>query len=101
MIEYYLAKGLLLELRAATNVKLDSSAGSQSQSATGAYRKAINNPSLAFFVEANYTLLQTNLSLQQRFQTIIAEAAIDQTDRQEIGFLGKNFIFNSSSYVYS
>ena len=50
-------------------------------------------------MEANYTLLQTNLSLQK--ETIIAEAAIDQTDRQEIGFLGKNFIFGSSSYVYS
>ena len=98
MIEYYLAKGLLLGLGTA-NVKLDSSAGSQSQRAT-AYSVSYQYPLFKnFFVEANYTLLQTNLSLQK--ETIIAEAAIDQTDRQEIGFLGKNFIFGSSSYVYS
>ena len=83
MIEYYLAKGLLLGLGTA-NVKLDSSAGSQSQRAT-AYSVSYQYPLFKnFFVEANYTLLQTNLSLQK--ETIITEAAIDQTDTRVIGF---------------
>ena len=65
MIEYYLAKGLLLGLGTA-NVKLDSSAGSQSQRAT-AYSVSYQYPLFKnFFVEANYTLLQTNLSLQKK-----------------------------------
>ena len=73
MIEYYLAKGLLLGLGTA-NVKLDSSESSQSQRAT-AYSVSYQYPLFKnFFVEANYTLLQTNLSLQK--ETIIAEAAI-------------------------
>ena len=87
MIEYYLAKGLLLGLGTA-NVKLDSSAGSQSQRAT-AYSVSYQYPLFKnFFVEANYTLLQTNLSLQK--ETIITEAAIDQTDTRVIGFYLKN-----------
>ena len=68
MIEYYLAKGLLLGLGTA-NVKLDSSESSQSQRAT-AYSVSYQYPLFKnFFVEANYTLLQTNLSLQK--ETII------------------------------
>ena len=87
MIEYYLAKGLLLGLGTA-NVKLDSSAGSQSQRAT-AYSVSYQYPLFKnFFVEANYTLLQTNLSLQK--ETIITEAAIDQTDTRVIGFYLKD-----------
>ena len=83
MIEYYLAKGLLLGLGTA-NVKLDSSAGSQSQRAT-AYSLSYQYPLFKnFFVEANYTLLQTNLSLQK--ETIITEEAIDRTDTRVIGF---------------
>ena len=86
MIEYYLAKGLLLGLGTA-NVKLDSSAGSQSQRAT-AYSVSYQYPLFKnFFVEANYTLLQTNLSLQK--ETIITEAAITQTDTREIGFYNR------------
>ena len=85
MIEYYLAKGLLLGLGTA-NVKLDSSAGSQSQRAT-AYSVSYQYPLFKnFFVEANYTLLQTNLSLQKEISTSITEAAIDQTDTREFGF---------------
>ena len=77
MIEYYLAKGLLLGLGTA-NVKLDSSIGSQSQRAT-AYSVSYQYPLFKnFFVEANYTLLQTDLSLQK--ETIITEAAIDQKE---------------------
>ena len=88
MIEYYLAKGLLLGLGTA-NVKLDSSAGSQSQRAT-AYSVSYQYPLFKnFFVEANYTLLQTNLSLQKE-TTIIEEAAINQTDTRVIGFYLKN-----------
>ena len=88
MIEYYLAKGLLLGLGTA-NVKLDSSAGSQSQRAT-AYSLSYQYPLFKnFFVEANYTLLQTDLSLQKEISTSITEAAIDQTDTREIGFLAK------------
>ena len=37
-------------------------------------------------MEANYTLLQTNLSLQKEISTSITEAAIDQTDTREFGF---------------
>ena len=86
MIEYYLAKGLLLGLGTA-NVKLDSSLGSQSQRAT-AYSVSYQYPLFKnFFVEANYTLLQTNLSLQK--ETIIAEAAISQTDTREVGIFTK------------
>ena len=86
MIEYYLAKGLLLGLGTA-NVKLDSSAGSQSQRAT-AYSVSYQYPLFKnFFVEANYTLLQTNLSLQK--ETIITEAAITQTDTREVGIFTK------------
>ena len=93
MIEYYLAKGLLLGLGTA-NVKLDSSAGSQSQRAT-AYSVSYQYPLFKnFFVEANYTLLQTNLSLQK--ETIITEAAIDQTDTREIGFLAKGNVLGAS-----
>ena len=96
MIEYYLAKGLLLGLGTA-NVKLDSSIGSQSQRAT-AFSVSYQYPIFKnFFVEANYTLLQTNLSLQK--ETIIAEEAISQTDRQEIGFLGKNFALGAAQIV--
>ena len=95
MIEYYLAKGLLLGLGTA-NVKLDSSAGSQSQRAT-AYSVSYQYPLFKnFFVEANYTLLQTNLSLQK--ETIIAEAAIIQTDTREFGFyLIHDFIPNETT----
>ena len=90
MIEYYLAKGLLLGLGTA-NVKLDSSAGSQSQRAT-AYSVSYQYPLFKnFFVEANYTLLQTNLSLQK--ETIITEAAISQTDTREVGFLRRVALF--------
>ena len=93
MIEYYLAKGLLLGLGTA-NVKLDSSEGSQSQRAT-AYSVSYQYPLFKnFFVEANYTLLQTNLSLQK--ETIITEAAIDQTDTREIGFLAKGDVIGGS-----
>ena len=91
MIEYYLAKGLLLGLGTA-NVKLDSSLGSQSQRAT-AYSVSYQYPLFKnFFVEANYTLLQTNLSLQK--ETIIAEAAINRTDTREIGLLMKSGFIN-------
>ena len=99
MIEYYLAKGLLLGLGTA-NVKLDSSAGSQSQRAT-AYSVSYQYPLFKnFFVEANYTLLQTNLSLQK--ETIIAEAAIIQTDTREFGFyLIHDFIPNETTRTSS
>ena len=94
MIEYYLAKGLLLGLGTA-NVKLDSSESSQSQRAT-AYSVSYQYPLFKnFFVEANYTLLQTNLSLQK--ETIIAEAAINRTDTREIGLLTKNSIIDITS----
>ena len=94
MIEYYLAKGLLLGLGTA-NVKLDSSESSQSQRAT-AYSVSYQYPLFKnFFVEANYTLLQTNLSLQK--ETIIAEAAINRTDTREIGLLTKNSIIDTTS----
>ena len=94
MIEYYLAKGLLLGLGTA-NVKLDSSAGSQSQRAT-AYSLSYQYPLFKnFFVEANYTLLQ-NLSLQKEISTSITEAAIDQTDTREIGFLAKGNVLGGS-----
>ena len=96
MIEYYLAKGLLLGLGTA-NVKLDSRAGSQSQRAT-AYSVSYQYPLFKnFFVEANYTLLQTNLSLQK--ETIIAEAAINQTDTREFGFLAKGNVLGSQSLL--
>ena len=97
MIEYYLAKGLLLGLGTA-NVKLDSSAGSQSQRAT-AYSVSYQYPLFKnFFVEANYTLLQTNLSLQKEISTSITEAAIDQTDTREFGFyLIHDFIPNKTT----
>ena len=86
MIEYYLAKGLLLGLGTA-NVKLDSSIGSQSQRAT-AYSVSYQYPLFKnFFVEANYTLLQTDISLQK--ETIITEAAISQTDTREVGIFTK------------
>ena len=95
MIEYYLAKGLLLGLGTA-NVKLDSSAGSQSQRAT-AYSVSYQYPLFKnFFVEANYTLLQTDLSLQKEISTSITEAAIDQTDTREIGFLAKGNVLGGS-----
>ena len=95
MIEYYLAKGLLLGLGTA-NVKLDSSESSQSQRAT-AYSVSYQYPLFKnFFVEANYTLLQTNLSLQK--ETIIEEAAIDRTDTREFGFyLIHDFIPNETA----
>ena len=98
MIEYYLAKGLLLGLGTA-NVKLDSRAGSQSQRAT-AYSVSYQYPLFKnFFVEANYTLLQTNLSLQK--ETIIAEAAINQTDTREFGFVTlSNFHSSTSTTLY-
>ena len=44
---------------------------------------------LSRFVEANYTLLQTDLSLQKEISTSITEAAIDQTDTREIGFISE------------
>ena len=95
MIEYYLAKGLLLGLGTA-NVKLDSSIGSQSQRAT-AYSVSYQYPLFKnFFVEANYTLLQTDLSLQKEISTSITEAAIDQTDTREIGFLAKGNVIGGS-----
>ena len=47
-------------------------------------------------MEANYTLLQTNLSLQK--ETIIEEAAIDRTDTREFGFyLIHDFIPNETT----
>ena len=95
MIEYYLAKGLLLGLGTA-NVKLDSSIGSQSQRAP-AYSVSYQYPLFKnFFVEANYTLLQTDLSLQKEISTSITEAAIDQTDTREIGFLAKGNVLGGS-----
>ena len=96
MIEYYLAKGLLLGLGTA-NVKLDSSESSQSQRAT-AYSVSYQYPLFKnFFVEANYTLLQTDISLQK--ETIIEEAAINQTDTREIGFFNKNGLITVSGIV--
>ena len=95
MIEYYLAKGLLLGLGTA-NVKLDSSIGSQSQRAP-AFSVSYQYPLFKnFFVEANYTLLQTDLSLQKEISTSITEAAIDQTDTREIGFLAKGNVLGGS-----
>ena len=95
MIEYYLAKGLLLGLGTA-NVKLDSSIGSQSQRAP-AFSVSYQYPLFKnFFVEANYTLLQTDLSLQKEISTSITEAAIDQTDTREIGFLAKGNVLGVS-----
>ena len=97
MIEYYLAKGLLLGLGTA-NVKLDSSESSQSQRAT-AYSVSYQYPLFKnFFVEANYTLLQTNLSLQK--ETIIEEAAINQTDTRVMGFITKNSIVSTTIYAF-
>ena len=97
MIEYYLAKGLLLGLGTA-NVKLDSRAGSQSQRAT-AYSVSYQYPLFKnFFVEANYTLLQTNLSLQK--ETIITEAAIIQTDTREFGFVTLSDFSSTSTTLY-
>ena len=98
MIEYYLAKGLLLGLGTA-NVKLDSSAGSQSQRAT-AYSVSYQYPLFKnFFVEANYTLLQTNLSLQK--ETIITEAAITQTDTRVIGFYNRRNAGGDGPAIYA
>ena len=98
MIEYYLAKGLLLGLGTA-NVKLDSSIGSQSQRAP-AFSVSYQYPLFKnFFVEANYTLIKTDLSLQREIAASITEAAINQTDRQEIGFLGKNFALGAAQIV--
>ena len=97
MIEYYLAKGLLLGLGTA-NVKLDSSENSQSQRAT-AYSVSYQYPLFKnFFVEANYTLLQTDISLQK--ETIITEAAIDRTDTREIGFITKDSIIGTTVYSF-
>ena len=98
MIEYYLAKGLLLGLGTA-NVKLDSSAGSQSQRAT-AYSVSYQYPLFKnFFVEANYTLLQTNLSLQK--ETIITEAAIRPNRYPRDRVLFKKFIQFCGTYTSS
>ena len=75
MIEYYLAKGFLLGLGAA-NVKLDSSIGSQSAAGAIAFSIGYQYPLFKnFFVEANYTLIQTDLSLQKEIASI-TEAAI-------------------------
>ena len=48
-------------------------------------------------MEANYTLLQTDISLQK--ETIIEEAAINQTDTREIGFFNKNGLITVSGIV--
>ena len=87
MIEYYLAKGFLLGLGAA-NVKLDSSIGSQSQGAI-AFSIGYQYPLFKnFFVEANYTLISADFSLQK--EEIIADgASINQTDTRVIGLVTK------------
>ena len=96
MIEYYLAKGFLLGLGAA-NVKLDSSIGSQSQGAI-AFSIGYQYPLFKnFFVEANYTLIQTDLSLQK--ETNITEAAISQTDTREIGFIARRVISGGINHI--
>ena len=95
MIEYYLAKGFLLGLGAA-NVKLDSSIGSQSQGAI-AFSIGYQYPLFKnFFVEANYTLISADFSLQK-------EAIIEykQTDTREIGFLVKNSIISGNLEAYA
>ena len=97
MIEYYLAKGFLLGLGAA-NVKLDSSIGSQSQGAI-AFSIGYQYPLFKnFFVEANYTLIQTDLSLQKE-TNITTEAAIDQTDTREIGFIARRVISTGINHI--
>ena len=73
--------------------------GSQSQRAP-AFSVSYQYPLFKnFFVEANYTLIKTDLSLQREIAASITEAAISQTDRQEIGFLGKNFALGAAQIV--
>ena len=50
-------------------------------------------------MEANYTLIKTDLSLQREIAASITEAAINQTDTREIGFVTKNGVISGTVIV--